>query len=374
MDAAALRVNEASLTGESAAVTKSTAPLPANTFLADRRNVAYMGTIVDAGRGKGAVIATAMATELGKIAGMVQQEEKTETPLQRQLDRLGRQLGLMILAISGIVFVAGYIENPEKIEELFLTAVSLAVAAIPEGLPAVVTISLALGVQRMVRRNALVRKLSAVEALGAATVICSDKTGTLTKGEMNVRVVFAGGTEYEVEGEGFDPRGEIRIAGSAISPGGRPDLAMALKCGMLCNDASVRRKDGGHSVEGDSTEIALIVAGMRAGLAKEALESESPRVAEIPFSAERKMMSTVHEGAVRGHRIVYVKGAPERVLAGCDRILLNGEERPLDDYTRRQIQFRNQEMATRWAPSPTRSSENRSSTSACTRACPPSTR
>ena len=347
MDAAALRVNEASLTGESAAVTKSTAPLPANTFLADRRNVAYMGTIVDAGRGKGAVIATAMATELGKIAGMVQQEEKTETPLQRQLDRLGRQLGLMILAISGIVFVAGYIENPEKIEELFLTAVSLAVAAIPEGLPAVVTISLALGVQRMVRRNALVRKLSAVEALGAATVICSDKTGTLTKGEMNVRVVFAGGAEYEVEGEGFDPRGVVRERGTAISAKDRPGLITALTCGILCNDAYVRRKDGGYSVEGDGTEVALIVAGMRAGLTKEALEADSPRLAEIPFSPERKMMSTVHSGQVGDRRVVYVKGAPERVLAASDRILLDGEERAFDDYTRQQILFRNQEMATR---------------------------
>src|SRR5207249_2707599 len=159
--------------------------------------------------------------------------EKTETPLQRQLSKLGRQLGLMILGISAVVFAVGYFEDPTKIEELFLTAVSLAVAAIPEGLPAVVTISLALGVQRMVRRNALVRKLSAVEALGAATVICSDKTGTLTKGEMNVRVVFAGGAEYEVEGEGFDPRGVVRIGGSPVSLADHPDLAMALRCGML---------------------------------------------------------------------------------------------------------------------------------------------
>ena len=346
IETASLRVNEASLTGESMPVSKGTAPLPGNTFLADRRNTAYMGTLVDAGRGRGVVVATAMSTELGKIAGMVQQEEKTETPLQRQLARLGKQLGLMILGISAVVFVIGYIEDPNKIEELFLTAVSLAVAAIPEGLPAVVTISLALGVQRMVRQNALVRKLSAVEALGAATVICSDKTGTLTKGEMNVRAVFAGGQEYEVEGEGFDPRGEILRGGAPVSLTAHPDLAMALRCGMLCNDATVRRKDSGSAVEGDATEIALIVAGMRAGLTKESLETETPRVAEIAFSSERKKMSTIHAGS-GGGRTAFVKGAPERILAGCTRILLAGEPRPLDDYTRNQILFRNQEMATR---------------------------
>ena len=347
IEAVSLRVNEASLTGESMAVSKRTDPLPANTFLADRRNMAYLGTLVDAGRGRGVVVATGMRTELGKIAGMVQQVEKTETPLQRQLSKLGRQLGLMILGISAVVFAVGYFEDPTKIEELFLTAVSLAVAAIPEGLPAVVTISLALGVQRMVRRNALVRKLSAVEALGAATVICSDKTGTLTKGEMNVRVVFAGGREYEVVGEGFDPDGEVRLDGTRVALADHPDLAAALRCGMLCNDASVRRKDPGPAWEGDATEVALVVAGMRAGLWKDALEKESPRVAEIAFSSERKMMSTVHAAPDAGRRIVYVKGAPERVLAGCDRILVGGEVRPLDEYTRKQILFRNQEMATR---------------------------
>ena len=347
IEAVSLRVNEASLTGESMAVSKRTDPLPANTFLADRRNMAYLGTLVDAGRGRGVVVATGMRTELGKIAGMVQQVEKTETPLQRQLSKLGRQLGLMILGISAVVFAVGYFEDPTKIEELFLTAVSLAVAAIPEGLPAVVTISLALGVQRMVRRNALVRKLSAVEALGAATVICSDKTGTLTKGEMNVRIVFAGGREYEVVGEGFDPDGEVRLDGTPVSLADDPDLAAVLRCGMLCNDASVRRKDPGYAWEGDATEVALVVAGMRTGLLKDALEKESPRVAEIAFSSERKMMSTVHAAPDAGRRIVYVKGAPERVLAGCDRILVGGEVRPLDEYTRKQILFRNQEMATR---------------------------
>ena len=347
IEAASLRLNEASLTGESMAVSKGIAPLPPNTFLADRRNMAYMGTLVDAGRGKGVVIATGMKTQLGKIAGMVQQVEKTETPLQRQLARLGKQLGVMILGISALVFVVGFLEDPGKTEELFLTAVSLAVAAIPEGLPAIVTISLALGVQRMVRRNALVRKLSAVEALGAATVICSDKTGTLTKGEMNVRVLFAGGEEYEVDGEGFDPRGEVRHGGDRVPLADDPDLRAALRCGMLCNDATVRMKEQGYSWDGDATEVALVVAGMRAGITKEALEREAPRVGEIAFSSERKMMSTVHAIPGTDRRVVYVKGAPERILAACDRILVAGEPRPIDEYTRKQILFRNQEMATR---------------------------
>jgi len=346
IEVASLRTNEASLTGESAPVSKAVLPLPTKSFLADRRNMAYAGTLVDSGRGKGVVATTAMQTELGKIAGMVQQEEKTETPLQRQLDRLGRQLGLMILVVSAVVFVAGYLEDPTKVEELFLTAVSLAVAAIPEGLPAIVTISLALGVQRMVRRHALIRKLHAVEALGAATVICSDKTGTLTKGEMNVRAIFADGKEYEVEGEGFDPVGQVRHGGSRVRLPDHPGLAMALRCGILCSDASVLVKGRERSVEGDATEVALIVAGMRAGLTKEALEAESPRVAEIAFSSERKKMSTVHE-TPGGGRVVYVKGAPERILAGSDRILLDGRARELDDYTQKQILFRNQEMATR---------------------------
>ncbi len=350
-----LRANEASLTGESVPVSKTTDPLPAKTFLADRRNVVFAGTTVDSGRGKAVVTSTGMGTELGKIAGLVQQETSGETPLQRQLDRLGKQLGVVILGISASVFFFGFLRAPGEIETLFLTAVSLAVAAIPEGLPAVVTISLALGLQRMVRRNALIRKLPAVEALGAASVICSDKTGTLTKGEMNVRTVLAGGKQYDFDGEGFDPRGGVRLGASRVNLNEHPELAMALRCAMLCNDAAVRAKDSSYIVEGDATEIALVVAGMRAGLRKEALEEAMPRVLEIAFSSVRKKMSTVH--AVRrdpggnvaevGAYVVYVKGAPERILAGCDRILLHGRLQPLDQFTRRQIAFQNQEMATR---------------------------
>jgi len=348
VDAASLGVNEASLTGESLPVAKNTEPVPPNTFLADRRNSVYMGTTIDAGRGRALVVATGMQTELGKIAGLVQQQVKSETPLQRRLDRLGKQLGVVILGISVFVFFFGLFRNPGNVEELFLTSVALAVAAIPEGLPAVVTITLALGLQRMVRRNALIRKLPAVEALGAVTVICSDKTGTLTKGEMNVRAVAAGGRQFVVEGEGYDPRGEILRDGRAVDLAAEPDLALTLRCAMLCNDASVRvGPTGAPSVDGEATEIALIVAGMRAGLRKETLEAESARLAEVPFTSERKRMSTVHVGDSPDRRMVFVKGAPERVVALCNRTRVEGQVRPIDEADRKRLLFQNQEMATR---------------------------
>jgi len=376
IEVASLRTSEASLTGESTPVSKGVAPLPRETFLGDRKNMAFMGTTVDGGRGKGLVVETGMRTELGKIAGMVQQETKEETPLQRQLNRLGRQIGLIVLGAAAVIFLAGLLEigimegtDPwAKVELLFLTAVGLSVAAIPEGLPAVVTISLAIGLQRMIRRHALIRKLPAVEALGAATVICSDKTGTLTKGEMNVRAILVGSRVYEVRGEGFDPTGDIRFEGEKVDLQAHPDLREALVCGILCNDASVKREGNRWVVQGDPTEGALVVAGMRAGLDADILRAEQPRVAEIAFTSERKMMSTLHapvsQEALReilavsedrrhlsladvGAKVLYVKGAPERVLAVCTHHLVDGERKPLTDYDRKQYLFRNQEMAAR---------------------------
>ncbi len=370
-EAASLRTNEASLTGESTAVTKATGALPADAFLGDRRNMAFMGTSVEGGRGRGLVVATGMRTELGKIAGLVQQETKEETPLQRQLDRLGRQIGLIILGIAAAVFLLMFLKEADpfaNLELLFLTAVGLAVAAIPEGLPAVVTISLALGLQRMIKRHALIRKLPAVEALGSATVICSDKTGTLTKGEMNVRAFSVGGRTYEVRGEGFDPAGDIRLDGQPVDLKGHPDLHEAVVCGVLCNDASIKREGERWVCEGDPTEGALVVAAMRAGLDGDILRSEQPRVAELAFTSERKMMSTLHAPlsaqalqeilavsedrrhlslAEIGAKLLYVKGAPERVLNACTHHLVAGERKPLTDYDRKQYLFANQEMATR---------------------------
>ena len=370
-DVASLRTNEASLTGESTPVGKHVEVLPAKTFLGDRKNMAYMGTSVDGGRGRGLVVATGMSTELGTIAGLVQQETKEETPLQKQLDRLGKQIGIAILVIAAVIFAIGMLEEADPaahVELLFLTAVGLAVAAIPEGLPAVVTISLALGLQRMIRRHALIRKLPAVEALGAASVICSDKTGTLTKGEMNVREIRAGGAVFEVRGEGFDPAGDIRLGGAAVTPADHPALAETLRCAMLCNDAGVRKEGERWRVEGDPTEGALIVAGMRAGLDADVLRAERPRVAEVAFTSERKLMSTLHAPLSQAdlekilavpeesrheplawiaNKELFVKGAPERVLARCSHQFVDGERRPLADTERMEILFQNQEMATR---------------------------
>ena len=258
-----------------------------------------------------------------------------------------------------------------RIELVFLTSVGLAVAAIPEGLPAIVTISLALGLQRMIKRHALIRKLPAVEALGAASVICSDKTGTLTKGEMNVRAIATSGigdAVYDVRGEGFDPSGDIRLGDRKVDPQAHPGLREALVCSILCNDAALKKEGSHWTVEGDPTEGALLVAAKRAGLDVDAVRSEWPRVAEIAFTSERKMMSTVHasvaEEALReilavpedrrhmalaeiGPKVLYVKGAPERVLAKCTHHLVDGEPQPLTDYDRKQYLFRNQELATR---------------------------
>src|SRR2546426_351712 len=321
---------------------------------------------------EGAVVETAMATELGKIAGLVQQETKEETPLQKQLDRLGRQIGIAVLLAAGLIFVIGVLRelpglDASHVELLFLTAVGLSVAAIPEGLPAIVTISLALGLQRMIRRHALIRKLPAVEALGAASVICSDKTGTLTKGEMNVRAIVASDREYEVRGEGFDPTGDVRIGGQKADLAAHPDLRQLLECAVLCNDAALKNESGRWVVEGDPTEGALLVAAIRAGLDPDSIRADMPRVAEVAFTSERKKMSTLHAelsepdlrailSVPEGERhtrlegagaYLFVKGAPERVLATCAYHVVEGVRKPLTEYDRKQYLFRNQEMATR---------------------------
>src|SRR5438876_7899249 len=371
-EVASLRVNEASLTGESLPISKAVDALPRDSFLGDRKNMVFMGTAVDGGRGKAVIVETGMATQLGKIAGLVQQETKEETPLQKQLDRLGRQIGIAVLLAAGLIFVIGVLRelpglDASHVELLFLTAVGLSVAAIPEGLPATVTISLALGLQRMIRRHALIRKLPAVEALGAASVICSDKTGTLTKGEMNVRVLVTGTVEYEVIGEGFNPTGTVRTGGRVADLTAHPGLQQLLECGVLCNDAVLRQEGTRWMVEGDPTEGALLVAARRAGMDPTAIRARWPRVAEIAFTSERKKMSTLHAqlpesqvGAVlslpEGERlrrlagvpaILHVKGAPERILASCSHHIVDGERRPLSEYDRSQYQFRNQELATR---------------------------
>src|SRR3989475_11284047 len=372
LDVASLRINEASLTGESLPVSKSVEPQPRDSYLGDRKNMVFMGTTVDGGRGRAVLVETGMSTQLRKIAGLVQEETKEETPLQKQLDRLGRQIGIAVLLAAGLIFVIGVLRelpglDASHVELLFLTAVGLSVAAIPEGLPAIVTISLALGLQRMIRRHALIRKLPAVEALGAASVICSDKTGTLTKGEMNVRAIVASDREYEVRGEGFDPTGDVRIGGQKADLAAHPDLRQLLECAVLCNDAALKNESGRWVVEGDPTEGALLVAAIRAGLDPDSIRADMPRVAEVAFTSERKKMSTLHAelsepdlrailSVPEGERhtrlegagaYLFVKGAPERVLDTCAYHVVEGVRKPLTAYDRKQYLFRNQEMATR---------------------------
>ncbi len=369
METASLRINEAPLTGESVTVSKTTEALPGDVFLGDRKNMAYLGCSVEVGKGKGLVVSTGMSTELGKIAGLVQAEPDTKTPLQRQLDSLGKQLGAVILMLVVVIFVVEYLVRPESdLVNLFLMSISLAVAAIPEGLPAVVTVSLALGLQRMAKRHALLRRLPAVETLGSASVICTDKTGTLTRGEMNTVAIHAGGIDYVVEGEGFDPQGRILRSGMKVDLAKEPELAALLGTGLLCSDAIVRKAEKGWSVVGDTTEGAIIVAGMRGGLSKEVMEEQMPRAAEVPFTSERKMMSTVHAPldkefhkslksmseqerlALLGEmprKVVHVKGAPERVLRACSQIMKDGKIQPLTENDRHQLVYSNQELASR---------------------------
>jgi Ca2+-transporting ATPase len=357
------RVQEAALTGESVPVDKDAAcVLKPETPLGDRRNMVYMGTVVAAGKASAVVVATGMNTELGHIAGLLQRYEPEPTPLQRRLAELGKVLVAVCLVIVGVIFALQLFRGGELLE-VFLTAVSLAVAAVPEGLPAVVTLALALGLQRMVRRNALVRKLPSVETLGSVTVVCSDKTGTLTRNEMTVRELVAGGARYRVTGAGYAPRGAFfavpqpscaatgeaaaAAGGPRVDPESQPDLLAALTIAARCNNASVSpRGDNSDNwqVVGDPTEGALVVAALKAGLAP---NNRAHHVLyEIPFDSERKAMSVVMRVPESG-AIMYTKGAPEVLLAQCVAARQAGQAVPLGDGWRAQIMRDNAEMAGR---------------------------
>jgi Ca2+-transporting ATPase len=356
LDAFGFRVQEAALTGESVPSSKDgKAVLAEATPLGDRRNMAYMGTIVAAGKASALVTGTGMDTELGHIAGMLQRYEPEPTPLQRRLAELGKILVVVCLAIVAVIFAMEMVRGG-KIVDAFLRAVSLAVAAVPEGLPAVVTMALALGLQRMVKRNALVRKLPSVETLGSVTVICSDKTGTLTRNEMTVRVVVAGDRHYAVTGSGYIPHGQFfgvpddmppqeygEAHGNPIDPHQVPDLPLALTISAVCNNARVvPRVDAEHSwqVLGDPTEGALLVLAIKGGV-----QENTPHVVfEIPFDSQRKAMSVVVSESGGRHRM-YTKGAPEVVLSKCVAEIRNGRVVPLDDNRRQQILKSNSRLA-----------------------------
>jgi Ca2+-transporting ATPase len=328
-------VQEASLTGESTPVMKTTLLLEEkDVLLGDRANMVYMGTSVSSGKARAAVTETGMETELGKIAGMIQEIERESTPLQKKLEQFGKWIVYLCLVLVGIIFLLGWLRGG-KIIDVFLTAVSLAVAAIPEGLPAVVTIALALGVQRMVKRHALIRKLPSVETLGCATVICSDKTGTLTRNEMTVQAIYAGGRLFKLTGIGYAPKGEFILDEKAVKAGDYPELEKALSLGVLCNAAQLMEDKDSYKIVGDPTEGAILTAAAKAGIWKEKKEQELSFVDEIPFDSERKKMTILRQYGDR--LIAFVKGAPDVLLEDCSSIEIEGVSRSLTGEDKERI-------------------------------------
>ncbi|MCL5058972.1 MAG: calcium-translocating P-type ATPase, SERCA-type [Actinobacteria bacterium] len=343
-----LEIEESALTGESAPVKKSTNPITAQVVNpGDVKNTAFMGTSVTRGRGRGVVVATGMSTEMGHIAVMIQEAGQEPTPLQRRLGQLGKWLVAFCLAICAVVVILGVIRG-EPLYYMIMAGISLAVAAIPEGLPAIVTVALAIGVQRMIRRRAIIRRLPAVETLGCATVICSDKTGTLTQNKMVVRRASAGGSVAEIAGEGYDPKGEIRfLRGSA-----GPEFHMLMKIAALCNNSRLKKGEigiggllrgvsGGKErrewdIDGDPTEGALLVMAAKEGVWREKLEQSGPRVAELPFDSDRKRMTVICANSP-GKYTAYAKGAPDIITELCTHRYVKGRVIPLTGEGRREI-------------------------------------
>lgn len=341
-----MKVQESILTGESEPVEKNSQIIEQDKVsLGDRINMAYMGTTIISGRGKGIVVATGMDSEMGEIAGMLEEAKRESTPLQKKLNIVGKKLGLLILMIVAIVVFIGCIRGIEFFD-MFMIGISLAVAAVPEGLPAVVTIVLALGVQRMIKKNAIIRRLPAVETLGATTVICSDKTGTLTQNQMTIEKLALLDRTIEVEGVGYQPFGQFTHEGKPIQPSDEITLSLLLKGAVLCNNAILQQNDESQQWEiiGDPTEGALVVAGAKAGYQKKGLENEYPRIREFPFDSDRKRMSTIHSSP-EGKLFVFVKGAPDQVISRCKYYLEGKEQKIFHDSIKEEILKKNRDFA-----------------------------
>ena len=336
--------HEASLTGESTPVVKTAISLEEKDIpLADRANMVYMGTSITSGKARAVVTSTGMSTELGNIAGMIQEIGDETTPLQKKLEEFGKWIVILCFALVALIFVMGILRGG-KVLDMFLTSVSLAVAAIPEGLPAVVTISLALGVQRMVKRHALIRKLPSVETLGCATVICSDKTGTLTKNEMTAQAVYAGGRLFKITGVGYEPKGEFLFEDKPVNSKDFPDLNKALVIGALCNGAELAGDNNGYRIVGDPTEGAILTAAAKTGISKESLEKDFSFVEEIPFDPERKKMTIVRRND-KETLTAFVKGAPDILLSDCAYIEENGSKRAMTEEDRDRVLKANMDLA-----------------------------
>jgi Ca2+-transporting ATPase len=348
----ALTTAEAALTGESLPVTKDVAPVAADSPIGDRVNMVFSGTAVTYGHGVAVVTATGMQTQIGRIAGLLERTPDEVTPLQKELAKVGRNLGAIVVAIAavmiGTILLVEDVRGLAALFDVLILGVALAVAAVPEGLPAVVTAVLALGVQRMAQRNAIVRNLAAVETLGSASVIASDKTGTLTKNEMTVRAVVTASGRVDFGGTGYAPVGDVRRAdGGPVDGNLRLELTRALAAGDLANNAVLRQQDGQWRVQGDPTEGALIVAAQKAGLTDEMLAARFERLGEVPFSSERKLMSTVHSDAKREETLLaFTKGAPDVVLPRCTQEQVGGDGRPLTPERRAAIARQNEALAT----------------------------
>ena len=314
-----LQIDESALTGESVAVEKSTELLTPETPLAERENMAYAGGFVTFGQGTGIVIATGNQTETGKISQLLEQRLDLTTPLTRKFNQFSQNWLFFVLGMATLTFAVGL--NQRGFKDAVEPAIALIVGAIPEGLPAVITVTLAVGVSRMARRHAIVRKLPAVETLGGATVVCSDKTGTLTENQMTVQEIYTGGHTYTITGNGYAPEGEIIYNQEPVDSSNRPPLQECLKAGLLCNDSHLEPKDGNWVVIGDPTEGALIAAGNKAGLIQQALERLNPRLDSIPFESQFQYMATLHQ--MRANNIIYVKGSAESILKRCGQMFDN---------------------------------------------------
>ena len=343
VEAASLTVAEASLTGESEAVLKDVGTIAEPVGLGDRVNMVFSGTAIVRGRGRAVVTATGMATEMGNVARLLGRTEAQATPLQREIDRIGRMLGIAVIAIAavvvGAILLSADLRTASDLVSVLLIGVSLAVAAVPEGLPAVLSVVLALGVQRMARQRAIVKKLSSVETLGSASVICSDKTGTLTKNEMTIEKVVTGTGEVDVTGSGYRPDGDLLVDGRPLDdPALLDEVRAVLEAGSLANDAVLREIDGEWTIQGDPTEAAFLVAEAKVEGLTERRRARFERVGEVPFTSERKLMTTMHADRERESDIAVVtKGAPDMLLARCTEERLGGRVRPLSEARRSEI-------------------------------------
>ncbi len=344
IEALSLATDESTLTGESTPVEKLACEIRDDTPLAERKNIVFMNSVIVRGKAKAVVFGTGRQTEIGKIATEIEEIKSEQTPLQKRLGSLSKFLGMIVILIAGLVFAIEYFRGLDVID-VALTSISLAVAVVPEGLPAVITIGLAIGVQRLAKAKSIMRRLASAETLGSCSVICSDKTGTLTKNQMTVKEIFASGRNFFVDGQGYIPDGDILFEGNEVDAKKEDELARTLLCGALCNNASLYRDKAGWQIYGDPTEAALLVSARKAGLNENSLKPEYSQLAELSFDANRKRMGSVFR--FRNKVMAFVKGAPESVLSRCKFIMKNGRVKFLTSHDRDEILNANAAMASK---------------------------